>query len=73
VIDLDRGVSSRIDRRLLAGLGQDETYRMVRVPATTAKWATWKRYCESAGISMGRAVAGLIDHVLADREAALTK
>ena len=65
VMDLDRGVLARIDRNLLAGLGQDETYRMVRVPATAAKWATWKRYCDSAGISMGRAIAALIDHELA--------
>jgi hypothetical protein len=64
-MDLDRGVLARIDRKLLAGLGQDETYRMVRVPATAAKWATWKRYCDSAGISMGRAIAALIDRELA--------
>jgi len=64
-MDLDRGVLARIDRKLSAGLGQDETYRMVRVPATAAKWATWKRYCDSAGISMGRAIAALIDRELA--------
>jgi hypothetical protein len=63
-MDLDRGVLARLDRKLLAGLGQDETYRMVRVPATAAKWATWKRYCESAGISMGHAIATLIDREL---------
>jgi hypothetical protein len=61
---LDRGVLARIDRKLLAGLGQDETYRMVRVPVTAAKWATWRRYCESAGISMGRAIGSLIDREL---------
>jgi hypothetical protein len=38
---------------------------MVRVPVTPAKWATWKRYCGSAEVSMGRAVAELIDHELA--------
>jgi hypothetical protein len=38
---------------------------MVRVPVTPAKWATWKRYCGSAEVSMGRAVAALIDHELA--------
>ncbi len=31
-MDLDRGVLARIDRKLPAGLGQDEEYRMVRVP-----------------------------------------
>ena len=64
-MDLDRGELARIDRKLLAGLGRDETYRMVRVPVTPAKWSTWKRYCDSAGISMGRAVVALIDRELA--------
>jgi hypothetical protein len=61
---LDRGTLARIDRRLLAGLGDDEAYRTLRVPADAAKWATWKRYCNSAGISMGRAVVALIDREL---------
>jgi hypothetical protein len=63
-MDLERGALARIDRKLLAGLGQDETYRMVRVPVTAAKWSTWKRYCDSAGISMGRAIVALIDREL---------
>ena len=63
-MDLKRGVLARIDRKLLAGLEQNETYRMVRVPVTAAKWSTWKRYCESAGISMGRAIVTLIDREL---------
>jgi hypothetical protein len=63
-MDLDRGVLARIDRKLLAGLDPDETFRMVRVPVTEAKWATWKRYCGSAGISMGRAIMTLIDREL---------
>jgi hypothetical protein len=65
VIDLDRGTLARLDRRLLAGLGSDEQFQMVRVPVTPAKWSTWKRYCDAAGISMGRAIAALIDHELA--------
>ena len=63
-MELDRGMLARIDRKLLAGLGQDETFQMVRVPATAAKWATWKRYCEAAGISMGRAIVTLVDREL---------
>ncbi|MCL1692280.1 MAG: hypothetical protein M3096_01215, partial [Actinomycetia bacterium] len=63
-MDLDRGTLARIDRRLLAGLGDDEAFRTLRVPATEAKWATWKRYCDAAGISMGRAVAMLMDREL---------
>jgi hypothetical protein len=63
-MELDRGTLARIDRKLLAGFGQDETFQMVRVPVTAAKWATWKRYCDAAGISMGRAIMTLIDHEL---------
>lgn len=29
-----------------------------------AKWSTWKRYCDAAGISMGRAMVILIDREL---------
>ena len=64
-MDLERGALARLDRKLLAGLGQDETFRMVRVLVTAAKWSTWKRYCDSAGISMGRAIVTLIDRELA--------
>ena len=63
-MNLDRGTLARIDRKLLAGLGDDETFRTLRVPATGAKWATWKRYCDSVGVSMGRAVAMLMDREL---------
>ena len=63
-MDLDRGTLARIDRKLLAGLGDDEVFRTLRVPATGAKWSTWKRYCDAAGISMGRAVAILMDREL---------
>ena len=49
LMDMDRGTLARIDRRLLAGLGDDEAYRTLRVPAIAAKWSTWKRYCDSVG------------------------
>jgi len=64
LMDMDRGTLARIDRKLLAGLSDDEAYRTVRVPAVAAKWSTWKRYCDSVGISMGRAVTMLIDREL---------
>ena len=64
-MDLDHGTLARLDRRLFAGLGRDERFHMVRVPVTPAKWSTWKRYCDTAGISMGRGIAALIDHELA--------
>ena len=61
---MDRGLLARIDRKLLVGLGGDEACRTVRVPAAAAKWSTWRRYCESVGISMGRAVTLPIDREL---------
>lgn len=64
-MDVDRSTLARLDRRLLARLGRGERFQMVRVPVTPAKWATWKRCCGSAEVSMGRAVAALIDHELA--------
>lgn len=64
-MDLDRSTLARLDRRLLAGLGRDERFQMVRVPVTPAKWSTWKRFCDAADISMGRAIAALIDHEMA--------
>jgi hypothetical protein len=41
---------------------------MVRVPVSSATWATWKRYCDAVGQSMGRAMAALIDHELASTD-----
>jgi hypothetical protein len=38
---------------------------MVRVPVSPAKWSTWRRYCGTAGISMGRGIMALIDRELA--------
>ncbi|MEA2009112.1 MAG: SEC-C metal-binding domain-containing protein [Actinomycetota bacterium] len=64
LMNMDRDTLARIDRKLLAGLSDDEAYRTVRVPATGVKWSTWKRYCDSVGISMGRAVTMLIDREL---------
>jgi hypothetical protein len=63
-MDLDRGTLAKIDRKLLAGLGNDETFRTLRVPSIRAKWSTWKRHCDSVGISMGRAVTMPIDRDL---------
>jgi hypothetical protein len=69
-MDLDRGTLANLDRRLLSALGRDESFQMVRVPVSAAKWSTWKRYCDSAGISMGRAIGALIDRELASVAAA---
>jgi len=60
-MDLDRGLLSKIDRKVLSGLGHDE---MVRLPASEALWSTWRRYCDALEISMGRAIAALMQHEL---------
>ena len=59
-MDLDRCRLAKIDRRVLAGFGRDERYRMVRVPVSEAMWSTWRRYCQALGVSMGRGIAGLV-------------
>jgi hypothetical protein len=63
-MDLDRGTVARIDRKVLSGLGDKESYRMVRLPVSEAVWSTWKRYCDAAGISLGRAIVVLVSHEL---------
>ncbi len=59
-MDLDRGTLAKIDRKVLSGLGLDESWQMVRVPVSAALWSTWQRYCAAVGVSMGRGIAGLI-------------
>ncbi len=56
----DRGTLASIDRKVLSRLGRDERYRMVRLPISDALWSTWRRYCDAAGVPMGRAVVALI-------------
>lgn len=36
----------------------------VKVPLSDAMWSTWRRYCETVGLTMGEGIAGLIDHEL---------
>jgi len=62
-MDLDRGALVNLDRRLLAELDREERFQMVRLPVSPT---TWKRYCDSAGISMGRAIVALINRELAN-------
>ena len=61
---LDRGVLARIDRRVLAELDHGKGTRLVKVPVSDAVWSAWKRYCDVVGVSMGGAVAMLIEHEL---------
>lgn len=58
---LDRGKLANVDRRLLAELDRRDDWQPVKVPASGATWSAWKRYCDVVGLSMGRAIAALID------------
>lgn len=49
------------DRRLLSSMDREERWQQVKVPISSALWDVWGRYCEVAGISMGRGIAALID------------
>lgn len=61
---LDRNELARVDRRLLAGLN-DEGVQMVKVPVSDALWSVWRRSCNAVGVTMGEAVAVLIEAELA--------
>ena len=63
-MEVDRRRLAKIDRKVFAGLGHDERYWMVRVPVSDAMWSMWRRYCQAVGVSMGRAIAGLIANEL---------
>lgn len=62
---LDRGRLANIDRRLLAELHDQEGWQPVRIRVSSATWSTWKRYCDVAGLSMGKAIVALIESELA--------
>ncbi|MEX1133938.1 MAG: hypothetical protein WED83_03730 [Acidimicrobiia bacterium] len=57
---LDRGRLAEIDRKVFADLDHTDSVQAVKVPVSDAVWSTWRRYCESMGLSMGEGVAGLI-------------
>ena len=63
-MDLDRGTLAKIDRKMLSGLDHEEGWQMVRVPVSDAMWSTWRRYCGTLGVSMGRGIGVLVAHEL---------
>ena len=64
-IGLDRRVLARIDTKLRSELDQEKGEWLVKVPASRAVRAVWKRYCDSVGIPMGHGLAVLLHHELA--------
>ena len=64
-IGLNRRVLTRIDTKLRSELDQEKGEWLVKVPASPAVRAVWKRYCDSVGIPMGHGLAVLLHHELA--------
>ena len=61
---LDRGTLAKIDRNVFAEIGQASATQAVKIPLSDAAWSTWRRYCQAISLTMGEAVAGLIEHEL---------
>lgn len=61
---LDRGTLAKVDRRIFSELDHEEGIQLVKVPVSGAVWSTWRRYCEAAGVTMGRGLAVLVHHEL---------
>lgn len=62
---LQRGTLARIDRRVFVELDHSGGVQAVKVPVSDAAWSTWRRYCEALDVTMGQAIAVLMDHELA--------
>ena len=62
---VDRRILAKVDRRLLSELDHSEGVQLVKVPVSDAVWSTWRRYCDAAGVSMGRGLAVLLHQDLA--------
>ena len=62
---LNRQTLARIDKQILSQMDHDQGVQLVKVPVSEAVWSTWRRYCETVGIPMGRALAVLLHQELA--------
>ena len=64
-MSLDRTTLAKVDRWVLAELDHTGGTQLVKVPVSDAMWSTWRRYCDVAGVTMGRGMAILLSHELA--------
>lgn len=64
-IGLSRRVLSKVDTKLRSELDEEKAEWLVKVPASPAVRAVWKRYCDSVGVPMGHGLAVLLHHELA--------
>jgi preprotein translocase subunit SecA len=62
---LNRQTLAKIDKRILSQMDHDDGVQLVKVPVSEAVWSTWRRYCEAAGVNMGRGLAVMIHQELA--------
>lgn len=62
---LDRGTLARVDRRVFVEMNHSAGVQAVKVPVSDAVWSTWRRYCEALDLTMGQAIAVLVDRELA--------
>jgi len=62
---LNRQTLAKIDKQILSQMDHDEGVQLVKVPISEAVWSTWRRYCEAAGVTMGRGLAVMIHQELA--------
>ena len=62
---LNRQTLAKIDKQILSQMEHDEGVQLVKVPVSEAVWSTWRRYCEAAGVTMGRGLAVMIHQELA--------
>ena len=56
---------AKIDGQLRSKLDHAEGIQLVKVPVSDAAWNTWRRYCDLAGLPMGRGLAMLLQQELA--------
>jgi uncharacterized protein YchJ len=64
-IGLSRRVLSKVDTKLRSQLDEEKAEWLVKVPASPAVRAVWKRYCDTVGIPMGHGLAVLMHNELA--------
>lgn len=62
---LNRQTLAKIDKQILSQMDHGDGVQLVKVPVSDAVWSTWRRYCEAAGVNMGRGLAVMIHQELA--------
>lgn len=61
---LERATLAKADQRLRAELDHADGVQLVKVPVSAAVWATWRRYCEVVGVTMGQGISVLLQNEL---------